>query len=159
MKIKLWTWEREFDNENAKMGGLMSRRFFVGLLLLFPVCMWAQSGVTKPLEITFHVTSVNKGIPIVCGDTPDCTVTEITVEGYADAEKTSTRIRYMLTCDQVMATKEPPHLAISCGSIHANNEYRGRIFDSAISFWPVEKHTPPPQWGLYSIVSEKEISR
>ena len=137
----------------------MSRSSFVGLLLLLPICIWAQSGVTKPLEITLHVTSVSKGAPVVCGDTPDCIVTETTVKGYADVEKTSIRIEYVLTCDQVMTTKEPPHLAISCGSIHANNDYHGRVFDNAISFWPVEKHTPPPQWGLYSIVSEKEISR
>jgi len=137
----------------------MPRRSLTGLLVLLPACLWAQSGVTKPLAITFHVTSVSKGAPIDCGDTPDCVTTEITVEGYADVEKTSTRIGYVLKCDQVMATKEPPHLAISCGSIHANNDYRGRVFDNTISFWPLEKHTPPPYWGLYSIVSEKEISR
>jgi hypothetical protein len=139
----------------------MLRSSIVEILVLFPVCIMAQkTDGTKPLEITFHVTSVSQeGNSSACGADPNCQATVFMVEGYADAAGAAGRTEYLLGCAQTWARKPTPHLAVSCGSIHANNEYHGRILDNSISFWPAVKYTPPPFRGTYAILSEKEIRK
>jgi len=139
----------------------MLRNSIAGILILFPVCLLAQkTDVTKPREITLHVTSVSQEEDSTsCGTDPDCQATIFTVEGYADGTNTGTRIEYVLACAQILARKPTPHVAVSCGSIHANNDYHGRVLDNSISFWPAVKYAPPPLRGTYAILSEKEIRK
>jgi hypothetical protein len=135
-------------------------RSSIAAILVFPsVCLVAQktNGI-KPLEITVHVTSVSQeDDPTACGTQPDCYATRFTVEGYAGRVDTSGRTEYVLACSQIWAGKPSMHVAVSCGSIHANNDYHGRVFDNSISFWPAVKYTPPPFRGTYAILSEREI--
>jgi hypothetical protein len=114
---------------------------------------------TKGIQITFHVTSVRYEEDSADCDTGECSATKFTIEGYADDMHTGSRVAYLLTCDEVVAYKPTPHIAVSCGSVHANNDYDARVFGDSISFWPEEKYTPPPLRGLYHIVSEKEVSK
>jgi hypothetical protein len=138
----------------------MLQRSIAGILVLLPVCLLAQADVTKPLEITLHVISVSQEEDSTdCGADPDCHATTFTVEGYADGADTASRTEYVLACAEIWAGKPTPHVALSCGSIHANNDYRGRVFDNAISFWPAVKYNPPPLRGTYAILSEKEVKR
>jgi hypothetical protein len=139
----------------------MLRSLIAGILVLMPVCLWAQTDVTKPLEITLHVTSVSQeeGDSSFCDNDPDCQATIFTVEGYADGADKASRTEYVLKCAETLVGKPTPHVAMSCGSIHANNDYRGRVFDNSISFWPAEKYTPPPLRSTFAIVSEKEIRK
>jgi hypothetical protein len=139
----------------------MLRSSIAGILMLLPVCILAQkTDATKPLEITLHVTSVSQEEDsATCGIEPDCQATMFTVEGYADGAGTASRTEYVLACAQIFASKPTPHVAVSCGSIHANNDYHGRLFDNSISFWPAVKYTPPPLRGTYAILSEKEIRK
>jgi hypothetical protein len=139
----------------------MLRSSIAGILVLSPVCLLAQkTDGTKPLEITLHVTSVSQEEDsTTCGTDPDCQATIFTVEGYADGAGTASRTKYVLACAQLLASKPTPHVAVSCGSIHANNDYHGRVLDNSISFWPAAKYTPPPLRGTYAILSEKEIRK
>src|SRR5471030_704824 len=100
----------------------MLRSSIAGILVLLPACLLAQTDVTKPLEITLHVTSVSQGEDsTACGTEPDCHATIFTVEGYADGADTARRTEYVLACSEIWALKPTPHVAVSCGSIHANN--------------------------------------
>jgi hypothetical protein len=140
----------------------MLRNLVAAILMMLPVCLWAQADTTKPLEITLHVTSVGQeqdSSDHVCGSDTDCQATLFTVEGYADGADKASRTEYVLRCAEILARKPSPHVAISCGSIHANNDNHGRVFDSSISFWPVEKYTPPPLRGNYTILSEKAVRK
>jgi hypothetical protein len=139
----------------------MLRSSIAGILVLLPICLSAQkTDVTKPLEITLHVTSVRQAEDVTtCGTDPDCQATTFTVEGYADGPSTGSRTEYVLACAQILASKPTPHVAVSCGSIHANNDYHGRVFDNSISFWPAVTYTPSPLRGTYAILSEKEIKK
>jgi hypothetical protein len=68
---------------------------------------------------------------------------------------------FVLNCDEMLALKPTPKIAVSCGSIHANNEYDAWVYNdsvNSISFWPLDKYTPPPLQGVFHIVSEKEVS-
>ena len=136
----------------------MLRSSIAGILFLIPVCLSAQkTDVEKPLEITLHATSVRQEEDLsgqYC-EAKDCQATTFTVEGYADAADKASRTEYVLTCSQVMALKPSPRVTVSCGSIHADNDYHGRVFDNTIGFWPAEKYTPPPYRGLWAIQSEK----
>ena len=118
--------------------------------LLFTVFLSAQK-TSEAHQITFHVTAVRQESDD-CGY-KDCQATAFTVEGYA--ESATSRTEYVLTCTQLMALKPSPHVATACGSIHADQDYQGKVFDSSISFWPVEKYIPPPYRGLWAIQSEK----
>jgi hypothetical protein len=115
---------------------------------------------TKGIQITFHVTSVHYEAdpPDFCG-TVECSATKTTVEGYADGMQTDSRVMFVLTCDELVALKPTPKVGLSCGSIHADNDYDAWVFNSSISFWPREKYTPPPLRGSFKIVSEKEVSK
>jgi len=138
----------------------MLRSSIAGTLVLLPVCLLAQPNVTKLLEITLHVTSVSQEEDsTICATDPDCQATVFTVEGYADGGGTASRTEYVLACAQILASKPTPHVAVSCGSIHANNDYHGRVLDNSISFWPAVKYAPPPLRGTYAILSEKEIRK
>jgi len=116
---------------------------------------------TKGIQITFHVTSVRYEEDSAYCDTGECSATKFTIEGYADDMHTGSRVAYLLTCDEFVAYKPTPQTTVSCGSVHANNDYDARVFGDSISFWPEEKkkYTPPPLRGLYLIVSEKEVSK
>lgn len=118
-----------------------------------------HNDATKHIPITFHVTSVRSGEDSAFCDTGECSATKFTIEGYSDSVLTGNRVRYELTCDELVAYKPTPHIAVSCASVHANNDYDAKLFDNSISFWPEEKYTPPPFHGLYQIVSEKEVSK
>jgi hypothetical protein len=139
----------------------MLRRSIAGILL-FPVCLSAQkTDEKKALAITLHVTSVRQEEDLsgqYC-EPKDCQATTFTVEGYADREDQSSRTEYVLACTQAMRLKPSPRVVVSCGSIHADNDYQGRMFDNSISFWPAGKYTPPPYRGLWAIQSEKVTSR
>jgi hypothetical protein len=141
----------------------MLRSSIAAILMQLPVCLLAQkTNGTKPLEITLHVTSVSQEEDMIdhfCGTDPDCQATVFMVEGYADGADTASRTEYVLKCVQILARKPSPHVLASCGSIHANNDYHGRVFDNSISFWPAVKYTPPPFRGTYAILSEKEIRK
>jgi hypothetical protein len=115
---------------------------------------------TKGIQISFHVTSVRYEAdpPDFCG-TVECSATKITVEGYADGMQPDSRVMFVLTCDKLVSLKPAPKVAVSCGSVHANNDYDAWVFDNSISFWPREKYTPPPLRGSFKIVSEKEVSK
>jgi hypothetical protein len=127
---------------------------FVAGLLFVSSSVLAQK-TSEALQITFHVTAVRQE-PDTCGY-KDCQATAFTVEGYA--ESATSRTEYVLTCTELMALKPSPHVAIACGSIHADHDYQGKVFDNSISFWPAEKYTPPPHRGLWAIQSEKTASR
>lgn len=141
----------------------MLRSSIAGILMLVPVCIFAQkTDVTKPLEITLHVTSVSQeedSTGHFCGTDPDCHASVFTIEGYADGTDKASRTEYVLGCAEIWARKPTPHVAVSCGNVHANNDYHGRVFDNSISFWPAVKYIPPPLRGTYAILSEKEISK
>jgi hypothetical protein len=135
-------------------------RSIAGIFVFLPVCLWAQTDATKPLYVTLHVTSVSQvEDSSACGTDPDCYATIFTVEGYADAANAASRTEYILACSQILARKPTSHIAVSCGSIHANHDYHGRVFDNSISFWPAVRYTPPPLRGTYAILSEKEIRK
>jgi hypothetical protein len=116
---------------------------------------------TKGIQITFHVTSVRyeADTPDFCGTVDECSATKTTVEGYADGMQTGSRVMFVLTCDSLVALKPTPKVAVSCGSVHADNDYDAWVLDNSISFWPREKYTPPPLRGSFGIVSEKEVSK
>jgi hypothetical protein len=118
-----------------------------------------HNGGTKGTQIVFHVTSVRyEEEPNFCGD-GTCSATKTTVEGYSDGMQTDSRVIFVLNCDETVALKPTPKVAVSCGSIHADNDYDAWVFNSSISFWPREKYTPPPLRGSFKIVSEKEVSK
>jgi hypothetical protein len=118
-----------------------------------------HNGGTKGTQIVFHVTSVRyEEEPDFCGD-GTCSATKTTVEGYSDGMQTGSRVIFVLNCDEIVALKPPPNVAVSCGSVHANNDYDAWVFNSSISFWPREKYTPPPLRGSFRIVSEKEVNK
>ena len=118
-----------------------------------------HNGGTKSTKIVFHVTSVRyEEEPDFCGD-GTCSATKTTVEGYSDGLQTDSRVMFVLNCDEVVALGPNPKVAVSCGSIHADNDYDAWVFNSSISFWPREKYTPPPLRGSFKIVSEKEVSK
>lgn len=133
-------------------------RLAVFLLLTAPIVSFAQAP-QKRIHITFHVTSVRYEEDSTVCDTDVCIATKFTIEGYADSAHTDNRIAYVLTCDEYLASKPTAHITISCGSVHANNDYDVTVFGSSISFWPEEKYTPPPMRETYRIVSEKEVSK
>jgi hypothetical protein len=139
----------------------MLRRSIAGIFALFPVCLAAQkTHITKPLEITLHVTSVSQEEdPSYCGTEPDCHANVFTVEGYADAADKASRTEYVLGCAEIWEGKPTLHVAVSCGSIHANNDYAGRVLDNTISFWPAVKYTPPPLRGTWAMLSEKVVRK
>jgi hypothetical protein len=113
----------------------------------------------KATKITFHVTSVSyEDDPYAC-DAVECSAKKFTIEGYSDSVHTGSRVAYVLTCEEFVSHKPTPHLTLSCGSIHANNDYDARVFGDSISFWPEEKYTPPPLRGNYTILTEKEVSK
>src|ERR1700722_16492516 len=115
----------------------MLRRSIAGFFVLLPVCLLAQTDPMKPLEITLHVTSVSQQPDsTACGDEPDCQATDFTVEGYADSADKVSRTEYVLGCVETWSGKPTLNVAVSCGSIHASNEYRGRVLGNTISFWP-----------------------
>lgn len=117
-----------------------------------------HSDGTKGIQITFHVTSVRyEDDPASCSG--ECSAIKSTVEGYTDGMRTDSRAVFVLTCDKVVAFKPTPHITLSCGSVHANNDYDASLFGDSISFWPQEKYTPPPLREAYRIVSEKEVSK
>jgi hypothetical protein len=113
---------------------------------------------TKTTKIVFHVTSVRyEEEPDFCGD-GTCSATKTTVEGYADSMQMNIRVMFVLNCDEMLAFKPTPKITVSCGSVHANNDYDVWVYDNAISFWPPEKYTLPPFHGTFRIASEKEVS-
>jgi hypothetical protein len=113
----------------------------------------------KGIHVTFHVTSVRYEEDSTVCDTGECSATKFTIEGYANGAPSGSRIAYVLTCDEFVVYKPTPHITLSCGSVHANNDYDARVFGDSISFWPEDKYTPPPLRGLYNIVSEQEVSK
>ncbi len=114
---------------------------------------------TKETHITFHVTAVRyEEEPDFCGD-GTCSATKFTVEGYADRMEADVRVMFVLYCDEMVALKPAPKVAVSCGSVHANHDYDARVNGNLVSFWPEGKYTSPPLRGLYRIVSEKEVSK
>ncbi len=127
---------------------------FVAGLVFASSAVFAQK-TSEALRITVHVTAVRQE-PDTCGY-KDCRATAFTVEGYA--ESAASRTEYVLTCTELMALKPSPHVATACGSIHADHDYQGKVFDNSISFWPAEKYTPPPYRGLWAIQSERTASR
>ena len=158
-----WTQQLFYSTEvaNVRWGSYMLRSWIAGILVSLPLCSLAQkTDGTKPIAISLHITSVHQeDDSTACGNIAACSATKFTVEGYADDANTSSRTVYVLTCDQLIAFKPTTRIAVSCGSVHANNDYEVRVFDASISFWPVGKYTPPPHRGLYSIVSEKEVRK
>ena len=145
-------------------------RFSAFLVLICSTVCLAQSpqtmsgsvdhnGGTKSTKIVFHVTSVRyEEEPDFCGD-GTCSATKTMVEGYADGMHMDSRVMFVLNCDEMVALGPNPKVAVSCGSIHANNDYDAWVSDNAISFWPREKYASPPLRGIFRIVSEKEISK
>jgi hypothetical protein len=147
----------------------MNRSWAVLLIACSAVCLaqapQATSGATvhndgtKGIKISIHVTSVRyEEEPDFCGD-GTCSATKTMVEGYADDMQTDSRVMFVLNCDEMVALGPNPKVALSCGSIHANNDYDAWVSDNVISFWPREKYTPPPLRGTFRIVSEKEVSK
>jgi hypothetical protein len=119
----------------------------------------ATSDGKKGTKINFHVTSIvrdEEGDGTF--DAAKCFVTKFTIQGYADGAYTGSRVAYVLTCHEFLAYKPTAHVAMSCGSVHANDDYDARRVGNSISFWPEEKYTPPPFRGVYNIESEQEIS-
>ncbi|MGA7830601.1 MAG: hypothetical protein WCA21_06555 [Terracidiphilus sp.] len=114
---------------------------------------------TKGIQITFHVTSVRREEDSAFCDTGECGATKFTIEGYSDGMNSNSRVEYVLTCDELLAFKPTTHIAISCGSVHADSDYNASVFGSSISFWPREKYAPQPFRGAYKIISEKEVSK
>src|SRR5665213_3559837 len=108
----------------------MLRPFMTGILILLPTFLLAQkTDVDGKMgaRINFHVTSVRyEDDPSAC-PIAACSAKKFTVEGYADGA-TGIRIAYVLTCDELVAFKPTTHVAISCGSVHANNDYDARLF-------------------------------
>lgn len=145
-------------------------RLVVFLLLTVPIVSFAQApqitgGATTHndaktvLHITFHVTSVRYEDESSDCDPSKCSAKKFTIEGYADGAHTGRRTAYVLTCDEYVVFKPTAHAAVTCGSVHADNDYDARVFGNSINFWPEEKYTPPPLRGLYNIVSETEVSK
>jgi hypothetical protein len=114
---------------------------------------------TKRIPINFHVKSVRYEEDSAFCAPGDCSATKFTIEGYSDGIHTGSRVAYLLTCDQLVANKPTPHIALSCGNIHANYDYDAKLNGDLICFWPEEKYSPPPFRGCYQIVSEKEVSK
>lgn len=133
-----------------------------GSLLLFSGRMHGQSpddNGKKGTKITFHVTSVTHNDDDTVCQSGECSATKFTVEGYAIAVNTGSRIEYVLTCDEYFASKPTVHVAVACSKLHANNDYDARLLSDSIDFWPDERYTPPPMRAIYSIESEKEVSK
>ncbi|MDW5267525.1 MULTISPECIES: hypothetical protein [Acidobacteriaceae] len=113
---------------------------------------------TKGIPITFHATSVRQEDSTNC-DPDKCSTKKFTIEGYTDGAHKNSRVSYVLTCDETVAYKPTPHVAMACARVHANDDYAAKIFSDSISFWPAEKYTPPPYRALFTILSETEVSK
>ncbi|OJV41296.1 MAG: hypothetical protein BGO25_16290 [Acidobacteriales bacterium 59-55] len=113
---------------------------------------------TEGTPITFHVTSVRQEDLTDC-DPQKCSSREFTIEGYVDTRRTGSRITYVLTCIESVVYEPTPHVSGACVRLHAGGDYDGKRFADSIDFWPNKHYTPPPYRVLYSIESEKEISR
>jgi hypothetical protein len=122
------------------------KTFPAGLLLAFPLCSLAQSpdvASTKGTNIRFHVTSVSYADDPGWCPTANCYGKKFPVDGFVGS-CTGTRTAYRLTCDDVQTMKPRPVLKVSCGSVHANNDYDAKLFPAGINFWPIVTYSPPP---------------
>jgi hypothetical protein len=143
-------------------------RFVIFLLLTSAVLSFAQASQrasgestndeTEGIPLTLHVTSVRQEDLTDC-DPDKCSSKRFTIEGYADTRHTSSRTSYVLTCTETIVYQPTPHISGACVRLHASSEYNAKRFADSIDFWPDEHYTPPPYRVLYSIVSEKEISK
>ncbi|HEY5330705.1 MAG TPA: hypothetical protein VIJ79_12525 [Acidobacteriaceae bacterium] len=113
---------------------------------------------TAGTPITFHVTSVRQEDLTDCNPAK-CSSKKFTIEGYADIRRTGSRTSYVLTCTESLVYEPTPHISGACVRLHASSDYDAKRFADSIDFWPDEHYTPPPYRVLYSIVSEKEISK
>jgi hypothetical protein len=144
------------------------QRFVIFLFLTSSVLSFAQSPQKSSSEstndgtdgtpITFHVTSVRQEDLTDC-DPKKCSSKKFTIEGYADTRRTGSRTSYVLTCTEALVYEPTPHISGACIKLHASSDYDAKRFADSIDFWPDEHYTPPPYRVLYSIVSEKEISK
>lgn len=115
---------------------------------------------TKGRRIIFHVTSVHRADDDSLCQSGECSATKFTVEGYANGTHPGFRIEYVLTCDEYMVHKPNPHITISCGRVHANNDYEATVFTDSIAFIDSKpKAEGSPAEVDYDIKSEKEVSK
>ncbi len=113
-------------------------------------------GQQKGTPITFHVTAVRSEEEHDVGERcqGDCSRTRITVEGYSNATE------YVLACVEVTAYKPSTHLVVSCGRVHANNDYIARRYADSIAFGEYKPQSPDePVASAYEIVSEQEVNK
>ena len=113
----------------------MLRAFAVTILVFLTIGAESQehpATATTSLTITFHVTSVRyEDDPSAC-EIGQCYAKKFTVEGYAD--RSSARTLYVLTCGEYTILKPRTQVTMTCGSVHANNDYTAKVFEKSMSF-------------------------
>ena len=117
----------------------------------------AQEEARKPIDVIFHVTSVERVDNSAACKSDACSAVTYKVEGYADAELAPVSTKYVITCDEIYFDRPRPHRNNICARFHVGNAYTAQLLSDRISF---------PFSGLnksfetdYSIVSEKEIPK
>jgi len=112
-------------------------------------------------RILFHVTSVRQeNAPNDC-PAADCEATRFTVEGYAEVRHDGALIDLVLRCSEILVGKPSPHYAVTCGRVHAHNDYDATLYADTIYFadGPKKKPEGAPPEALYRIMSEKEADK
>ena len=159
----------EPGHEDDLIGWMMSRILMItalvllGNLLSFDRQLLAQDQEKDRgrQKIVFHVTSVRSEDATDWCQTGECSAERITVAGFSDVNHDDHLTEFMLECVEATVSDPTPHFTLVCAHLHANNDYDAFLFATAISFYPDGKPRPvgSPLQGVYSIVSEKEMTK
>jgi hypothetical protein len=130
---------------------------WIALVLLSLCASSAPAQDTKPKEILFRVTSVQRADSAVECKAGNCSVVKYTVEGFADGQLDPMTTQYVITCEEYMADRPVPHRNNICARFHAGEAYAAQVQSDLVSF-PFSRLNKVFETD-YSIVSEKEIAR